>query len=180
MSCSTVISVDYGFSCSIKGVCKQLWIQNSYSLKISLYTVSKSVILNSSSLEFSPIDFCWDGHGEDLENSGLDLSTNNWDSWITLNSKKISILDPNGFIMESLPFNTQKSKILSSCCLEIPKEYRLQMSKNESTLQELREFINVNSRIYPDFFQEIQDSVSTWLKSSQLTQEYIKLSQEMP
>jgi hypothetical protein len=131
-------------------------------------------------LSLSPIDFCWDGHGEDIE--GLldcrEENIGNFKCWISKNCRYMSVIDPLDFSSISLPFSRDSSK-KCNCPLQIPQDYKNKFEIQEALLSSLREFINVQSHLYPNFLKDVETSVSEWLKNSKLTEEYIKLSQEM-
>lgn len=177
-----VLWVDQVHSCDLKGVFKQLWIQNSLKTSLAIFSKLDSIIYNCSDLKISPIDFTWDGHGDDIHGLFVDdigLQEGKWNSWISKDSINISILDPREFSSITLPF-TKESQCQKKYSLKIPTEYAQSVDSQTQLLSSLREFINVQSHLHPDFLKDVETKMCEWLKKERLTEEYIKLSQEMP
>lgn len=129
---------------------------------------------------FSPIDFTWDGHKQDV--SGLELGPvlqgeGQWDAWISHNSSVVC-LDPLNYHTVTLPFT--RDSCASDLSLLIPEPYRQTVDLHDQVLSNLRDFINKQTHLYPEVLKDIETSVCEWIKKDGLIEEYIKLSLELP
>lgn len=82
-------------NCTFSVTCQQLRLHSSKSCKIYLHVTSRAIIEDCSEILFAPTSYTYDGYGEDMEKSGLNVNVNNWEDIGDFNCLSADEQSPN-------------------------------------------------------------------------------------
>lgn len=74
------IFAEFCENCTFAFTCQQLRLHSSLNCDIYMHVTSRAIIEDCRDIHFAPSTYIYDGYAEDLEKSGLDGNTNNWEN----------------------------------------------------------------------------------------------------
>lgn len=92
---SRSIFADFCEKCTFALSCQQLRLHSSSSCDVYMFVTSRAIIEDCKDIRVAPNTYTYDGQGDDLCESGLDGSVNNWESIGDFNWLSTDMQSPN-------------------------------------------------------------------------------------
>jgi len=92
---SRSIFADFCEKCTFAFSCQQLRLHSSSSCDVYMFVTSRAIIEDCRDIRVAPNTYTYDGHGDDLRESGLDESVNNWEGIGDFNWLSTDMQSPN-------------------------------------------------------------------------------------
>lgn len=98
---SRSIFADFCENCTFAFSCQQLRLHSSSSCDIYMLVTSRAIIEDCREIHMAPSTYTYDGYEDDLKQSGLDGSVNNWENIGDFNWLSTDMQSPNWSRIES-------------------------------------------------------------------------------